>query len=269
MTVQAHGDAKTGFDTTPVTVTVSPAPAPATVETGFGDLGGTPAPVQQATPLAADDEIDSYNMPVPQITLITKRDTPALMSKHISLTNDGKLHSDGSKCLMVTGTAARAFARTASDMARIVASCRSDQAIALGALRKDLSNPVQVTTKDRLDQNPGAIARAQGFIDYRPGIPAWALIDFDTKGMTREVSDRIDAAGGIWNALLTVAPELANAARVSRASTSAGLFRPTQASRSPVQTACTITCSSATAVISSDFSRTYMTGAGCTASVGI
>ena len=225
MTVQAHGDAKTSFDTTPVTVTVSPAPEPATVETGFGDLGGTPAPVQQATPLAADDEIDSYNMPVPQITLITKRDTPALMSKHISLTNDGKLHSDGSKCLMVTGTAARAFARTASDMARIVASCRSDQAIALGALRKDLSNPVQVTTKDRLDQNPGAIARAQGFIDYRPGIPAWALIDFDTKGMTREVSDRIDAAGGIWNALLTVAPELANAARVSRASTSAGLHR--------------------------------------------
>jgi hypothetical protein len=172
-------------------------------------------------PIAADDDIDT----VPQITLVDKRDTPALMSKHISLTNDGKLHSDGSKCLMVTGAAARAFARTASDMAGIVASCRSDQAIALGALRKDLSDPVQVTTKDRLDQNPGAIARAQGFIDYRPGIPAWALIDFDTKGMTREVSDRIDAAGGIWNALLTVAPELANAARVSRASTSAGLFR--------------------------------------------
>ena len=43
--------------------------------------------------------------------------------------------------------------------------------------------------------------------------------------MPKEVSDRIDAAGGMWNALLTVAPELASAARVSRASTSAGLFR--------------------------------------------
>jgi AAA domain len=42
----------TGFDTTPVTATVSPAlaPAPATVETGFGDLGGTPAPVQPNAP---------------------------------------------------------------------------------------------------------------------------------------------------------------------------------------------------------------------------
>src|SRR6516225_7996610 len=55
--------------------------------------------------------------------------------------------------------------------------------------------------------------------------PAWALIDFDTKGMPNEVKTKIDAAGGMWNALLQVAPGLANAARVSRASTSAGLFR--------------------------------------------
>jgi hypothetical protein len=46
-----------------------------------------------------------------------------------------------------------------------------------------------------------------------------------TKGMPKEVSDRIDAAGGMWNALLKIAPELAKAARVSRASTSAGLYR--------------------------------------------
>jgi hypothetical protein len=41
-----------GFDTTPVTATVNPAPAPesTTVETGFADLDGTPAPVQQAAP---------------------------------------------------------------------------------------------------------------------------------------------------------------------------------------------------------------------------
>ena len=176
-------------------------------------------------PIAADDEIDSHNTPVPQITLINKRDTPALMSKRISLDWDGKLKSDGSECRMITGTAARAFAGTASDLARIIDNCGSDQAIALGALREDLSNSVSVTTKDDLDQNPGAIARTRGFIDYRPGVPAWSLIDFDTKGMPNEVKAKIDAAGGMWNALLTVASELANAARVSRASTSAGLFR--------------------------------------------
>ena len=36
----------------------------------------------------------------PQITLITKCDTPPLMSKRISLDADGKLKSDGSKCLI-------------------------------------------------------------------------------------------------------------------------------------------------------------------------
>ncbi len=48
---------------------------------------------------------------------------------------------------------------------------------------------------------------------------------FRHQGNAEGGSDRIDAAGGMWNALLTVAPELASAARVSRASTSAGLFR--------------------------------------------
>jgi hypothetical protein len=176
-------------------------------------------------PAAVEHVTGNHTTHVPQITLITKHGVQSLMSKCISLTDDGKLHSDGSKCLMVTGTAARAFARTASDLARIVASCRSDQVIALGALKEDLSTPVDVTTKGRLDQNPGAITRSRSFIDYRPGVLAWCLIDFDTKGMPKEVSDRIDAAGGMWNALLTVAPELANAARVSRASTSAGLYR--------------------------------------------
>jgi hypothetical protein len=176
-------------------------------------------------PIGTDDNIDNYNTPVPQITLVTKRGSPALMSKRIFLDGDGKLKSDGSGCRMVTGTAARAFAVMASDLARIIGNCGSDQAIALGAFREDLSSPVSVTTKDNLGQNPGAITRSRNFIDYRRGVPAWCLIDFDTKGMSKEVADRIDTAGGIWNALLTVAPELANAARVSRASTSAGLFR--------------------------------------------
>jgi len=49
-------------------------------------------------PIAADDDIDSYNTPLPQITLITKCDAPALMSKRIFLDGQGNLHSDGSEC---------------------------------------------------------------------------------------------------------------------------------------------------------------------------
>jgi hypothetical protein len=51
------------------------------------------------------------------------------------------------------------------------------------------------------------------------------LLDFDTKGMPREVADKIAAHGGFWNALCSVVPEFANAARVIRKSTSAGLKR--------------------------------------------
>jgi hypothetical protein len=160
-----------------------------------------------------------------QITLITKRDVPSLMSKRISLDADGKLKSDGSECLMVTGTAERASTKTAGDLSRIIKSCGSNQAIALGALKENITSPVNVTTKKRLGSNPSAIARTRDFIDYQSGCPAWALVDFDTKGMPNEVKAKIDAAGDMWQALLTVAPDLANAARVSRASTSAGLYR--------------------------------------------
>jgi hypothetical protein len=143
----------------------------------------------------ADEDIGDHS--VPQITLITKRDVPSLMSKRIYLDATGKLHSDGSECRMGTGTAARAFAGTASELAQIIGNCGSDQAIALGALKEDLSSPVNVTTKDNLDRNPGVIARTRSFIDYQPGCPAWALIDFDSKAMPKEVSERIDAAGGM------------------------------------------------------------------------
>jgi hypothetical protein len=40
-----------------------------------------------------------------------------------------------------------------------------------------------------------------------------------------EVSARLDAAGGFWQAIVSVLPEVTGVARVSRSSTSAGLVR--------------------------------------------
>jgi hypothetical protein len=161
----------------------------------------------------------------PGITLIKKRGPNPLMSKRIFLDTEGKLCSDGSQCRMVEGTATRAAAETARDLAEHIASCGSDQALALGTLRSELPDLVVITTKNKLKDNPGAIARSRHFIDYPPGAPGWALIDFDTKGMPAVVAGAIEVAGGMWGALLTVAPGLQRAARVSRSSTSAGLFR--------------------------------------------
>jgi hypothetical protein len=126
---------------------------------------------------------------------------------------------------MVQGTAARAEVETAAKLARLIAECGPDQAIALGALRDDLSSPVTVTTERRLELEPDAISRSRRFIDYREGEAAWALVDFDVKGMPQSVSAAITGYGGMWQAVLAVAPGLQRAARVSRASTSAGLYR--------------------------------------------
>ena len=159
------------------------------------------------------------------ITLIKKSGPNSVMSKRIFLDEHGKVCSDGSQCLMAQGTATRATAETAADLAKHIMACGSDQALALGALRADLPNPAKITTCAKLRDNPGAITRSGDFIDYPAGAPAWALIDFDTKGMPANVAASIEAAGGMWNALLTVAPGLERATRVSRSSTSSGLYR--------------------------------------------
>ncbi|MBM3491867.1 MAG: hypothetical protein FJX68_15785, partial [Alphaproteobacteria bacterium] len=161
----------------------------------------------------------------PEITLIRKGGPKPLLSKRIFLDKQGVLQSDGSQCLMAQGTATRATAETAKALAKHVAACGSDQAIVLGSLKAGLPDHVMVTVSHRLKDNPGAIARSREFIDYQAGAPAWALIDFDTKGMPVAVAAGIEAAGGMWPALLRVAPGLQRATRVSRASTSAGLYR--------------------------------------------
>jgi hypothetical protein len=152
----------------------------------------------------------------PEITLIKKSGPNPVMSKRIFLDAQGKVCSDGSQCSMAQGTATRATAETAADLAKHIMACGTEQAIALGALMADLPNPAKITTLAQLKDNPGAIARSRDFIDYRPGAPAWALIDFDTKGMPLDVAASIEAAGGMWNALLTFAPGLGRATRVSR-----------------------------------------------------
>ena len=89
--------------------------------------------VDRQSPRLRSTLMDQTTSLVPQITLITKRGTP-LMSKRIFLDGQGKLQSDASGCLMVEGTAGRASAATSYDLARLIANCRADQAIALGSL---------------------------------------------------------------------------------------------------------------------------------------
>jgi hypothetical protein len=116
-----------------------------------------------------------------EITVFTKAKGP--LTKRISLV-DGKVVSDGSECRMALGKAQRMQIADVEQLAALISSLRPNQALALGALRDGLSDKVTVVTKDQLN-GPSAdlIARTGDALLYREHAAAFALLDYDTKGM--------------------------------------------------------------------------------------
>lgn len=163
-----------------------------------------------------------------EITRLTKEG--GVLTKCISLAPDGGIRSDGSACVMSAGAAVRMSFEDVSTFANCIARLLPNEAIALGRLREDLPEQVEIVTKSKLaDLNghagPSVISRSAGQITYRPGEPALALIDYDVKAMPEAVKDAIKLAGGVWGALVHVLPELAGTTRVQRTSTSSGIIR--------------------------------------------
>jgi hypothetical protein len=128
-----------------------------------------------------------------EFTIFTKANGP--LTKRICLTADGSVKSDGSACVMSRGIARRIQISNLQALASLIERMRSDQAIALGALRTDLPNKVQVVTKGQLNGQPGVIARTGADIMFRNEKPALALLDFDLKGMPPEVAAEIQRRG--------------------------------------------------------------------------
>ena len=128
---------------------------------------------------------------------------------------------------MGRGTARRERLGSLPEFGNLIQNLKQNEAFALGALRDDLPQKVEITTKQKLNAHagPGVIARTSEYIQYRPDRPAPALIDIDTKGMPDEVKKKIADLGGFLSALESVIPELADTARVVRNSTSSGLSR--------------------------------------------
>jgi hypothetical protein len=158
-----------------------------------------------------------------QLTVIAKSNGP--LTKRISLNPDGTVKSDGSACVMSRGSARRVELSSVKELANLIGSLGSREAITLGTLRDDLPNKVQVVARHRLNGAAGVIARTRDFIGFCPGAPAFSLADFDTKGMPPATRARVDELGGFWAALTSVLPALKSAAHVIRYSTSSGLYR--------------------------------------------
>ena len=139
---------------------------------------------------------------------------------------------------MSEGMASRILFDDLVAFAQCIEGLELHEAFALGTLRDDLPDVVQIITKNRLGAlygsiPPGRIARTGDHIRYRPGQPALALIDVDTKGMPPSVKTTVDAKGGILPSLASVLPELELVGRVVRRSTSSGILRADTEERLP------------------------------------
>jgi hypothetical protein len=160
-----------------------------------------------------------------EITLFTK--AGGVLTKRISLTADGLVRSDGSECKMSQGRAQRVEVAGVKQLVDVIGRVQSDQAIALGVLKPDLPAEVRVVTKKMFasDIRPDVIARTGDAILYRREYPAFALLDFDTKGMPPHVATELRRLGGFWQGLISVLPSLDDVAHVVRRSTSSGVSR--------------------------------------------
>jgi hypothetical protein len=185
-----------------------------------------PVPEPEPAPRAAATLSTTY-----ELTVLIK-DGGGVLTKHIHLDADGKLLSDGSTCVMSRGRARRVRVTGLAALGTLIEQLKQTEALALGALFANLPDSVTITTKDQLRKlgddtaPPDLVARTASHIGYRAGQPALVLIDFDSKGMSHDVAQKVGDVGGIWNALATmIAPDLADAGRVIRPSTSSGLYR--------------------------------------------
>jgi hypothetical protein len=144
------------------------------------------------------------------------------LTKQISLSPDGTLVKDGSACVMTHGKAMRVRIADLHAFAAELTQLQPCEAIALGALRDGLPDEVRIVTKKKLNGQANTIARTRGEIIYRKNCPSLLLLDFDRDGMPNDIADRLRC--GFWAVLTEVVPDLRHAARLIRASTSAGLF---------------------------------------------
>jgi hypothetical protein len=167
----------------------------------------------------------------PHITIMRSLNPP-LLSKSIALGVDGKPVSDCSACRMQVGTALTTPAPDAATFAWKIESLSSAEAVVLGSIKGvavgDTVNVVTANERAKLDASQHAtsqvIARTREHIVFPPGQAAWMLFDYDVKGAPERIINNIDTAGGVLPSLLQVAPGLERAARVTRASTSTGLY---------------------------------------------
>jgi hypothetical protein len=168
-----------------------------------------------------------------EITFFEKDHGP--LSKRIFLSPDGKIVSDGAACVMASGAAQRLTLEGVDDLAKLIETMQSHEALALGRLRDGLPDAVEILPKSRVNgaAAPHVVARTAESVSYLPQAHALCLLDYDRKGMPDVVAAHLEELGGFEPAIASIVPEIASAGRLIRASTSAGLYNADTGKRLP------------------------------------
>jgi hypothetical protein len=175
-------------------------------------------------PKPNDGRVAAPDPATPELTLFVN--AQGALTKQYTLDANGNLvKTEGGQ--MVAGTAMRIAIGDVQALADLIRTTLSDQALALGSMRGGLPAQVTVITKEALNgvTAPNVISRSREYLTFDEGRRGFCLGDFDRKGITAEVQDKLEQSGGFVAALGTVIPELKNTGYVVRASTSAGLFQ--------------------------------------------
>jgi hypothetical protein len=136
-----------------------------------------------------------------------------------------KVSNDSSACRMSSGEARRVEISSAADLAALINSVGSNEAIAAGQLRADLPDTVKIVVKAKLDPSkPNVVARTLDFLKFYAGNSGTLLLDYDPKGMTTKAEDRVRSLGGTLAAIAAAIDGFDRCARVWRRSTSSGLI---------------------------------------------
>lgn len=99
------------------------------------------------------------------------------LSKAFSLNKDGSLKKEPGGSLY-RGDARNISVVDLRDLARVLGTLNQKQALTFG-IHKGANNPVPLTTKEKLEQRPGHIARSRDYFEYCVGQTGILLLDYD------------------------------------------------------------------------------------------
>jgi hypothetical protein len=154
---------------------------------------------------------------------IARKAGGGLLSKRITLGDDGKPVSDGSPCRMWAGTARRVTVAGPTEVAEAINGMDGSEAVILGIHLAE-ADQIRLAKDVEADPAKGIYGRTTKTFRYPEGQPGLILLDHDKKGMPEAVAARIDELGGPVAAIGHLLGGLEQFARVYRPSTSSGIY---------------------------------------------